>query len=136
MNIINKVRHVFPYLYYRAYNYFVSLDPLCGADLRAWFLVGFIKTLYFISFVSAPLLEFGIVENPFFILLCVLTATALFTIDKKKHQKYKEMFVLWKKKESKSQRRLRGVFLIIFCMFSFLSIILTDYIFIWIAKII
>ena len=124
--IITRIRHIFPYLYYRCYQCmykfggreaYPELD--WNPELRAFGFVCLIKTSFYISLVCMPiraLYDSTIVFLSSFIIVLILI------LRKSTHQKYKEMFPLWKH-ETESQRRVKGIFLIFFCLFAMFSVI-------------
>ena len=117
--IITRIRHIFPYLYYRFYQYLYKQDKDCNPELRAFGFVCLIKTSFYISLVCMPiraLYDSTIVFLSSFIIVLILI------LRKSTHQKYKEMFPLWKH-EMESQRRVKGIFLIFFCLFAMFSVI-------------
>ena len=123
MNILTRIRHIFPYLYYRFCQYLYKQDKDCNPELRAFGFVCLIKTSFYISLVCMPiraLYDSSIVFLSSFIIVLILI------LRKSTHQKYKEMFPLWKH-ETESQRRVKFWYLILFCVcpyFSYIPIIL------------
>lgn len=117
MNIINKVRHVFPYLYYRCYDLIYKQDENCNAELRAWGFVTVIKSILIFSFICLPICVHWDSSILFFLPSCICL---ILLLNKKTRKKYHEMMSLWKN-EPDSQRRTNGFFLIVFCLFAMFS---------------
>jgi len=118
--MLSRIRHIFPYLYYRFYQYLYKQDKDCNPELRAWGFVCLIKTSLYFSFVCIPIR--AVLYDSTIVFLSSFIIVLILMLRKSTHEQYKEMFSLWNN-ETESQRRNKGVFLIFFCIFAMFSVI-------------
>ncbi len=124
MNILTRIRHIFPYLYYRLYQNMYKTERDRRPDLRAFGIVCVIKTMYVFSFFLLPL-NAVLFDNPIVFLFPLILPIILF-FSKNTRKKYHKMMPIWKN-ETESQRRVKFWYLILFCVcpyFSYIPIIL------------
>ena len=118
--MLTKIRHIFPYLYYRCYQNMYKTERDRRPDLRAFG----IKTMYVFSFFLLPL-NAVLFDNPIVFLFPLILPIILF-FSKNTRKKYHKMMPIWKN-ETESQRRVKFWYLILFCVcpyFSYIPIIL------------
>jgi hypothetical protein len=120
IDMLSRIRHIFPYLYYRFYQYLYKQDKDCNPELRAWGFVCLIKTSLYFSFVCIPIR--AVLYDSTIVFLSSFIIVLILMLRKSTHEQYKEMFSLWNN-ETESQRRNKGVFLIFFCIFAMFSVI-------------
>lgn len=118
--MLTRIKHIFPYLYYRFYQYLYKQDKDCNPELRAWGFVCLIKTSLYFSFVCMPIR--AVLYDSTIVFLSSFIIVLILMLRKSTHEQYKEMFSLWNN-ETESQRRNKGVFLIFFCIFAMFSVI-------------
>lgn len=118
--MLTRIKHIFPYLYYRSYQYLYKQDKDCNPELRAWGFVCLIKTSLYFSFVCMPIR--ALLYDSTIVFLSSFIIVLILMLRKSTHEQYKEMFSLWNN-ETESQRRNKGVFLIFFCIFAMFSVI-------------
>lgn len=136
MNLISKIKHIFPYLYYRSYQFYDKHEGY-GAKFSASVWVIVIKSLYILMYILFPLdiivfkgLFSHYLENTiatysrgaFLLLLAPVYFPILIFWERKQVKKYHEMIHLWDN-ESLSQRRKKWWILFFVCAFAFLSVI-------------
>ena len=124
MKLYSRIRHIFPYLYYRCYQCmykfggreaYPELD--WNPELRAFLFVCAIKTMHILVFLLLPI-NIVFFNSPIVYIIAIFIGIIL-TLDVRKKKKYKEMMVLWKE-ETVSTRRKKLIFLVFFCMMPFL----------------
>lgn len=120
IDMLTRIKHIFPYLYYRSYQYLYKQDKDCNPELRAWGFVCLIKTSLYFSFVCMPIR--AVLYDSTIVFLSSFIIVLILMLRKSTHEQYKEMFSLWNN-ETESQRRNKGVFLIFFCIFAMFSVI-------------
>lgn len=120
IDMLTRIKHIFPYLYYRFYQYLYKQDKDCNPELRAWGFVCLIKTSLYFSFVCIPIR--AVLYDSTIVFLSSFIIVLILMLRKSTHEQYKEMFSLWNN-ETESQRRNKGVFLIFFCIFAMFSVI-------------
>lgn len=120
IDMLTRIKHIFPYLYYRFYQYLYKRDKDCNPELRAWGFVCLIKTSLYFSFVCMPIR--AVLYDSTIVFLSSFIIVLILMLRKSTHEQYKEMFSLWNN-ETESQRRNKGVFLIFFCIFAMFSVI-------------
>lgn len=120
IDMLTRIKHIFPYLYYRFYQYLYKQDKDCNPELRAWGFVCLIKTSLYFSFVCMPIR--AVLYDSTIVFLSSFIIVLILMLRKSTHEQYKEMFSLWNN-ETESQRRNKGVFLIFFCIFAIFSVI-------------
>lgn len=121
MNMLARIKHIFPYLYYRTYQYvYQKGGEKWNPKLRAWGFVCLIKTSLYFSFVCMPIR--AVLYDSTIVFLSSFIIVLILMLRKSTHEQYKEMFSLWNN-ETESQRRNKGVFLIFFCIFAMFSVI-------------
>lgn len=120
IDMLTRIKHIFPYLYYRFYQYLYKQDKDCNPELRAWGFVCLIKTSLYFSFVCMPIR--AVLYDSTIVFLSSFIIVLILMLRKSTHEQYKEMFSLWNN-ETESQRRNKGVFLIFFCIFAMFSVI-------------
>lgn len=136
MNLISKIKHIFPYLYYRSYQFYDKHEGY-GAKFSASVWVIVIKSLYILMYILFPLdiivfkgLFSHYLENTiatysrgaFLLLLAPVYFPILIFWERKQVKKYHEMIHLWDN-ESLSQRRKKWWILFFVCAFAFLSFV-------------
>lgn len=136
MNLISKIRHIFPYLYYRSYQFYDKHEGH-SAEFSASMWVIAIKSMYVVMYVLFPLdiilckgFFSHLLENAtatysrgvLLLLLAPLYFPILIFWERKQVKKYHEMIHLWDN-ESLSQRRKKWWILFFVCAFAFLSVI-------------
>lgn len=110
--IMLRIRHIFPYLYYRLYQSMYKTARDRKPELRAFLLVCTIKTVFIFTFFLLPI-NVIFFDNPIFFIIPIVIGIIL-ALDFMKYKKYKEMVILWKN-ETESQRRVKFWYLVLFC---------------------
>lgn len=119
--MFSRIRHIFPYLYYRFYQYvYQKGGEKWNPELRAFGFVCVIKNLLLFSFVGLPLMSKLSDDSIIYIISFMILIVSL--LRKNTHKKYREMMPLWEN-ESESQRKYKDIFLIFFCVFAIFSFI-------------
>lgn len=110
--MLTRIRHKFPYLYYRLYQSMYKTARDRKPELRAFLLVCTIKTVFIFTFFLLPI-NVIFFNNPIFFIIPIVIGIIL-ALDFMKYKKYKEMVILWKN-ETESQRRVKFWYLVLFC---------------------
>ncbi len=110
--MLTRIRHIFPYLYYRLYQSMYKTARDRKPELRAFLLVCTIKTVFIFTFFLLPI-NVIFFDNPIFFIIPIVIGIIL-ALDFMKYKKYKEMVILWKN-ETESQRRVKFWNLVLFC---------------------
>ena len=116
--IITRIRHIFPYLYYRCYQSMYKAARDRNPEYRALGFVSIVKATYVIGLLLIPLCAIGL--NMIVAIFVYFAIIFILLLDRSTHEKYKEMMALWKE-ESESTRQKKLIFLIIFCVYSLLA---------------
>lgn len=118
MNLYSRIRHIFPYLYYRCYQSMYKAARDRNPEYRALGFVSIIKATYVLGLLLIPLCAIGL--NMIVAIFVYFAIIFILLLDRSTHEKYKEMMALWKG-ESESTRQKKMIFLIIFCVYSLLA---------------
>ena len=116
--IITRIRHIFPYLYYRCYQSMYKAARDRNPEYRALGFVSIVKATYVLGLLLMPLCAIGL--NMIVAIFVYFAIIFILLLDRSTHEKYKEMMALWKG-ESESTRQKKLIFLIIFCVYSLLA---------------
>lgn len=116
--IITRIRHIFPYLYYRCYQSMYKAARDRYPEYRALGFVSIVKATYVLGLLLLPLCAIGL--NMIVAIFVYFAIIFILLLDRSTHEKYKEMMALWKE-ESESTRQKKLIFLIIFCVYSLLA---------------
>ena len=116
--IITRIRHIFPYLYYRCYQSMYKAARDRNPEYRALGFVSIVKATYVLGLLLMPLCAIGL--NMIVAIFVYFAIIFILLLDRSTHEKYKEMMALWKE-ESESTRQKKLIFLIIFCVYSLLA---------------
>ena len=116
--IITRIRHIFPYLYYRCYQSMYKAARDRNPEYRALGFVSIVKATYVLGLLLMPLCAIGL--NMIVAIFVYFAIIFILLFDRSTHEKYKEMMALWKE-ESESTRQKKLIFLIIFCVYSLLA---------------
>ena len=116
--IITRIRHIFPYLYYRCYQSMYKAARDRNPEYRALAFVSIVKATYVLGLLLMPLCAIGL--NMIVAIFVYFAIIFILLLDRSTHEKYKEMMALWKG-ESESTRQKKMIFLIIFCVYSLLA---------------
>ena len=134
--MLTKIRHIFPYLYYRSYQYYEKREKNRDPKFMAFSWVIVIKIAYLISFVILPLdiiLFDGVLGNALdesvekytklgVILMLAPVGCLILYLGENKRKKYHDMIPLWNN-ETKSQRKIKWWILFFVCGGAFVSFI-------------
>lgn len=116
--IITRIRHIFPYLYYRCYQSMYKTARDRNPEYRALGFVSIVKATYVLGLFLLPLCAIGL--NMIVAIFVYFAIIFILLLDRSTHEKYKEMMALWKG-ESESTRQKKLIFLIFFCVFSLVA---------------
>ena len=116
--IITRIRHIFPYLYYRCYQSMYKAARDRNPEYRALGFVSIVKATYVLGLLLMPLCAIGL--NMIVAIFVYFAIIFILLLDRSTHEKYKEMMALWKE-ESESTRQKKLIFLIFFCVFSLVA---------------
>ena len=136
MNMLTRIKHIFPYLYYRSYQYYEKREKNRDPKFMAFSWVIVIKIAYLISFVILPLdiiLFDGVLGNALdesvekytklgVILMLAPVGCLILYLGENKRKKYHDMIPLWNN-ETKSQRKIKWWILFFICGGAFVSFI-------------
>ena len=136
MKLYSRIRHIFPYLYYRSYQYYEKREKNRDPKFMAFSWVIVIKIAYLISFVILPLdiiLFDGVLGNALdesvekytklgVILMLAPVGCLILYLGENKRKKYHDMIPLWNN-ETKSQRKIKWWILFFVCGGAFVSFI-------------
>ena len=112
--MLARIRHIFPYLYYRCYQSMYKTARDRNPEYRVLGFVSIVKATYVLGLLLLPLCAIGL--NMIVAIFIYFAIIFISLLNKAKHKKYKEMMVLWKD-ESESTRQQKLIFLIFFCAF-------------------
>ena len=118
MKLYSRIRHIFPYLYYRCYQCMYKAARDRNPEYRALGFVSIIKATYVLGLLLIPLCAIGL--NMIVAIFVYFAIIFILLLDRSTHEKYKEMMALWKG-ELESTRQKKMIFLIIFCVYSLLA---------------
>ena len=110
--IITRIRHIFPYLYYRCYQSMYKTARDRKPELRAFLLVCTIKTVFVFTFFILPI-NVIFFDNPIFFMVPIVIGI-IFALNYTKYKEYQKKIVIWKN-ETESQRRVKFWYLVLFC---------------------
>ena len=110
--IITRIRHIFPYLYYRCYQCMYKTARDRKPELRAFLLVCTIKTVFVFTFFILPI-NVIFFDNPIFFMVPIVIGI-IFALNYTKYKEYQKKIVIWKN-ETESQRRVKFWYLVLFC---------------------
>jgi hypothetical protein len=117
MNILTRIRHIFPYLYYRLYQSMYKTARDRKPELRAFLLVCTIKTVFVFTFFILPI-NVIFFDNPIFFMVPIVIGI-IFALNYTKYKEYQKKIVIWKN-ETESQRRVKFWYLVLFCAIPFI----------------
>ena len=113
--IMLRIRHIFPYLYYRLYQSMYKTARDRKPELRAFLFVCVIKATYIFTLLLLPLCVIGL--NILVVFLVYFAAMFLFALDRSTHEKYKEMMALWKEESESTRQKKVDISNHILCIF-------------------